>query len=208
MSIPDFSIEDQNSFETICGLDEVGRGPLAGPVVTACVHIPFEIRTAPFIATIRDSKKLSAKKREAIAEQIKAHCAYGIGEASVQEIDSMNILRATLTAMERSYNTMRKSCDLALIYGNKAPDLPCSTQTVIKGDSKSISIAAASILAKVTRDQIMCDLAAQYPHYGWEKNAGYGSKLHREAIFEHGPTPHHRYSFEPVKSLSRMTVNT
>ena len=208
MSIPDFSIEDLNNVTLVCGIDEVGRGPLAGPVLAACVHIPFEARTKPFISEIRDSKRLSAKKREAIAEQIKEHCAYGIGEASVQEIDDMNILRATLTAMERSYSLMRLNCDLALIDGNKSPDMSCRTQTVVKGDAKSVSIAAASILAKVTRDQIMCDLAEHYPHYGWQKNAGYGSKLHREAIFEYGPTPHHRYSFEPVKSLSKITVNS
>ena len=198
--MPDFSLE--NKIEgLVCGIDEVGRGPLAGPVVAAAVIIPDEIKTRPFIAEINDSKKLSSKKRENLHTLITEHCHCGIAVIEKDIIDQINILGATMQAMQKAFENLPVKPQNALIDGNKAPELLCPTTTVIKGDSVSTSIAAASIIAKVTRDKIMADLAREYPGYGWDSNSGYGSKQHIEAIHEIGITPHHRRSFEPVKSL-------
>ncbi len=187
-----------------CGLDEAGRGPLAGPVVAACVYVPAEIRREYFWAGVNDSKKLSAKKRDKLYDLITAHCHYGIAESSVEEIDRINILQASLLAMLRAMETMvarfGTKPETALVDGNQKPRLPCSVQTVVKGDSISLSIAAASILAKVTRDRLMNDLCTQYPMYGWSKNAGYGTAQHLAALNEHGITKHHRASFAPVRA--------
>lgn len=184
----------------VCGLDEAGRGPLAGPVVAACVFVPVEKRGLGFWDDVNDSKKLTAKKRDTLFDYIREHCFYGIAEASVDEIDQMNILRASLLAMKRSFEVMGGKGEwVALVDGNQKPPLPCTIQTVIKGDSISRSIAAASILAKVTRDRVMEDLCRQYPMYGWSKNAGYGTALHLSALREHGITAHHRKSFAPIK---------
>lgn len=184
----------------VCGLDEAGRGPLAGPVVAACVFVPVEKRGLGFWDDVNDSKKLTAKKRDTLFDYIREHCVYGIAEASVDEIDQMNILRASLLAMKRSFEVMGGKGEwVALVDGNQKPPLPCTIQTVIKGDSISRSIAAASILAKVTRDRVMEDLCRQYPMYGWSKNAGYGTALHLSALREHGITAHHRKSFAPIK---------
>lgn len=184
----------------VCGLDEAGRGPLAGPVVAACVYVPATARDLPFWAEVNDSKKLSAKKRDTLFDLIQTHCVCGIAEASVADIDQMNILRASLHAMSKAFDLAGGTADwLALVDGNQKPKLPATIQTVVKGDSKSRSIAAASILAKVTRDRIMADLCAQYPVYGWSKNAGYGTAIHMDAIEKHGVTPHHRTSFAPIK---------
>lgn len=181
-----------------CGLDEAGRGPLAGPVVAACVYVSPEVREMDFWAQVNDSKKLSAKKRDMLFDLIRAHCTYGIAECSAAEIDSMNILRASLLAMRRAFDACGGGADwVALVDGNQKPPLPCTIQTVIRGDSTSLSIAAASILAKVTRDRIMAALCTQYPMYGWSKNAGYGTKTHLEALRAHGVTEHHRKSFAP-----------
>jgi len=196
--MPDFNLED-SIVGKVCGLDEVGRGPLAGPVVAACVYI--DDMNLPFLLEINDSKKLSEKRREALYNQIVNHCAYGVGECSVEEIDQMNILQASLEAMRRAYEDMGVVCDHALVDGNKAAPLPCASTTVIKGDGVSTSIAAASIVAKVTRDRIMKALDLEYPGYGWASNAGYGAKAHREAIYQIGITPHHRKTFAPVKDL-------
>ena len=201
---PDFSLED-NINGIVCGIDEVGRGPLAGPVVAACVYIPEKIRETAWVKELNDSKKLSAKKREVLNTLIQENCICGIDILDIEVIDQINILQATLRSMSNAFNTFQAKCPEpiahALVDGNKAPKLPCSVATVIKGDSKSVSIAAASIVAKVTRDTLMAELAKDYPQYGWHSNVGYGAKTHIEAIHEHGITPHHRRSFEPVKSL-------
>lgn len=194
-----FDIEDGFN-APVCGLDEAGRGPLAGPVVAACVIVPAAVRNMAFWNAVNDSKKLTAKKRETLFEQIKTHCICGIAECDVDKIDQMNILRASLHAMTKAFDAAGGTVDwVALVDGNQKPKLPCAIQTVVKGDSKSRSIAAASILAKVTRDRIMTDLCAKYPMYGWSSNSGYGTAVHMNAIAEHGVTPHHRQSFAPVK---------
>jgi len=202
-SRPDLSLEDQ--FDGIvCGLDEAGRGPLAGPVVAACVYIPSEVRGESFWAQVNDSKKLPRKKRDELYDLIIAHTHYGIAESSVEEIDDINILQASLLAMSRSLDTMSSifkiAPALALVDGNRKPKLSCQIQTVVKGDSVSLSIAAASILAKVTRDRIMNDLCRKFPMYGWSRNAGYGTAEHLRAINDHGVTDHHRRSFSPVRA--------
>lgn len=196
---PDFSLE--NGFSgPVCGLDEAGRGPLAGPVVAACVYIPEEKRKLAFVTEINDSKKLSESKRNSLFPQIQDHCLWGIAECSPREIDEFNILQASLKAMERAFSLLSIEMSHALIDGNHSPKaLPCPCTPVIKGDRLSVSIAAASILAKVTRDRMMRNLAQKYPHYGWERNAGYPTAQHREALALHGPTPHHRRSFGPVR---------
>ena len=199
--MPDFARESE---EICCGIDEVGRGPLAGPVIAACVFIPACVRTDPIWQLVTDSKKLSPAKRQILSDQLKHMTAYGIGEASVQEIDDINILQASLRAMQRAYDAMIENnalpqITLALIDGNKAPQLPVPCQTIIKGDSLSCSIAAASIIAKVHRDAQMQHLHELYPDYGWNKNAGYGTAQHMKAIQTHGITPHHRQSFAPIR---------
>ncbi|MGH1403154.1 MAG: ribonuclease HII [Alphaproteobacteria bacterium] len=194
----DFSIEDQYD-GIVCGLDEVGRGPLAGPVVAACVIIPKEKRQLGFISELQDSKKLSEKKRVGLYDEITTHFPYSIAEISPQEIDEINILQASLKAMKQAHDHFN-DIEYALIDGNKAPEnLSSHSITVVKGDSKSKTIAAASIIAKVHRDTLMHKLDIEFPHYGWVKNAGYPTAQHREAIAKHGITPHHRRSFAPVR---------
>lgn len=216
---PDFSLENQ--FEgRVCGIDEVGRGPLAGPVVAACVYIPEEVRDAEWMDDIKDSKKIAKPKLGRLYDLILESCICGMSEIYPAEIDEINILQASLKAMEYAFDAMtehgsrmiesKNSSSLihhpsspwhALIDGNRLPtNLPCPATTVIKGDSRSKSIAAASIIAKVTRDRIMKDLAQDYPGYSWETNAGYGSKAHMEALKTLGVTPHHRRSFAPVRA--------
>ncbi len=203
-SRPSFDLELAHG-GLVCGLDEAGRGPLAGPVVAACVYIPTEARGESFWALVNDSKKLSEKKRDMLYDLIVAHTHYGIAEASTEEIDEINILQASLLAMSRSLNVMCSSFNvapaLALVDGNRKPKLSCAVQTVVKGDSISLSIAAASILAKVTRDRVMNDLCQKFPMYGWSRNAGYGTAEHLRAMNDHGVTAHHRRSFAPVRSL-------
>lgn len=195
----DFSLEDQCD-GIVCGLDEVGRGPLAGPVVAACVVIPKDKRMLDFISEIQDSKKLSLKKREELYDKITTHFPYAISEITPEEIDDINILQASLKAMKTAHDTLN-NIEYALVDGNKAPQLSSQTTTVVKGDSKSKTIAAASIIAKVHRDRIMLALSKKYPHYGWSSNSGYPTKQHRAAIQEHGITPHHRKSFAPVRDF-------
>lgn len=202
--MPDLSIEQQYS-GIICGIDEVGRGPLAGPVTAAAVILPDHVLDIPELALLNDSKKLTAKRREMLFEVIKNHCQFGIGQASVEEIDEINILQASLLAMHRAFDNLPTRPDVALIDGNKTPDLPCTMQAVVKGDSISSSIAAASIIAKVTRDRLMEKLGKEYPHYGWSRNAGYGTKIHMEALETHGVTIHHRRSFAPVTRALNKT---
>ena len=199
--MPDFTLEHAHNGPT-CGCDEVGRAPLAGPVTAACVYIPEDLYADPLWQEVNDSKKLSKTKRETLSIAIKDTAHWGIGEASVEETDAINIVQASFLAMRRAYDMMGVETTLALIDGNITPkSFPCSTQTIVKGDSKSISIAAASIIAKVHRDTFMADLAKQHPHYGWERNAGYPTREHLDAINVHGITKFHRKSFAPVKNF-------
>lgn len=189
-------------YNHICGIDEVGRGPLVGPVVAAAVILPHG-----YTPPAQDSKKLSPAKRTQLFTDITAMAQVGIGQASVTEIDTLNILQATLLAMTRALGNLPTPPDYALIDGNKIPaTLPCAAQSVIQGDATSLSIACASIVAKVTRDKILQNLAITYPAYGWDKNAGYGTAQHRQALLDHGITPHHRTSFEPVKSMQQKVA--
>ena len=177
---------------TICGVDEAGRGPLAGPVCAAAVILPPNLE----IPGLTDSKKLSDKRRRELYPVIMEQAiAYGIGLASHEEIDEINILQATFLAMERAIAQLKVRPDLALIDGNRQKDFGFPVETVVKGDSLSASIAAASILAKVTRDDLMVSMAQQYPGYGFEVHKGYGTKAHYEALQKLGPSPIHRMTF-------------
>ena len=177
---------------TICGVDEAGRGPLAGPVCAAAVILPPNLE----IPGLTDSKKLSDKRRRELYPAIMEQAiAYGIGLASHEEIDEINILQATFLAMERAMAQLKVRPDLALIDGNRQKDFGIPVETVVKGDSLSASIAAASVLAKVTRDDIMVEMAQQYPGYGFEIHKGYGTKAHYQALQELGPSPIHRMTF-------------
>ena len=179
-------------YQVICGVDEAGRGPLAGPVCAAAVILPRHID----IPGLNDSKKLSDKRRREIFPIIKEQAlAYGIGFASHEEIDEINILQATYLAMERALAQLKLSPELALIDGNRAKDFGIPVRTVVKGDSLSANIAAASVLAKVTRDDWMLEQAKLYPEYGFEVHKGYGTKAHYEALSAYGPCPIHRKSF-------------
>ena len=179
-------------FTAVCGIDEAGRGPLAGPVVAAAVILPEGIQ----LPGVNDSKKITEKKREILFDFVKEHAlAYGIGEASETEIDDINILQATFLAMRRAVEALQLPADYALVDGNRIQGLPIPAETVIGGDGKVLSIAAASILAKVTRDRYMRDMAAQYPEYGFEKHKGYGTKAHYAAIEQYGICPLHRKTF-------------
>ena len=176
----------------ICGVDEAGRGPLAGPVCAAAVILPEHLQ----IPGLNDSKKLSDKKRRELFPIIKEQAiAYGIAFASVEEIDEINILQATFLAMERAVAQLNGQADFALIDGNREPKLDIESMAVVKGDSRSASIAAASILAKVTRDDYIEELASRYPQYGFEVHKGYGTKRHYQAIEQFGMCPAHRRSF-------------
>lgn len=199
--MPDFSFEDQCCGETVCGIDEVGRGPLAGPVVAAAVVIDRDTMPLDILVQINDSKKLTARKRAFLFDQIRLFSDVGIGTCSVEEIDDMNILQASLTAMSRAFAALRAPPKHALIDGNKAPKLACSTKTIVGGDGKSFSIAAASIIAKHHRDSYMQKIANDFPNYGWEKNAGYGTAYHLQALEIYGVTIHHRQSFSPVSNI-------
>ncbi len=206
--MPDFQIEQSiQDVANVFGIDEAGRGPWCGPVVAACAYWPKYQIPELLASQIDDSKKLSIAKREVLFEQIiQSSCIYGIGFASAQEIDSLNILQATFLAMKRALEQVMEKQGIhpayALIDGNRLPkDWSIPAQAVIKGDHLSLSIATASILAKVTRDRVMADLACQYPQYGWERNAGYGTKEHIEAIEQYGITPWHRQSYAPIKKF-------
>lgn len=182
----------EKGFQLICGVDEAGRGPLAGPVCAAAVILP----PCMDIPGLNDSKKLSDKKRRELFPIIQEKAvAYGIAFATHEEIDSINILQATFLAMERAINKLQVKPDLALIDGNRSKDFGLPAQTVIKGDSLSASIAAASILAKVTRDDYMAEMSKIYPEYGFEIHKGYGTRAHYAALSEHGPCAIHRMSF-------------
>lgn len=190
-----WQIEDSfyaQGYRVICGVDEAGRGPLAGPVCAAAVILPEHLE----IPGLTDSKKLTDKKRRELFPLIQEQAvAYGIGLASREEIDEINILKATFLAMERALSQLDVRPDMVLIDGNRERDFGVPVQTVIKGDSLSANIAAASILAKVTRDNLMVELAKQYPQYGFEIHKGYGTKAHYEALRQYGASPIHRRSF-------------
>lgn len=181
-----------NGIGVICGVDEAGRGPLAGPVCAAAVILPRGLE----IPGLNDSKKLTDKRRRELMPIIKEQAiAYGIGFASHEEIDQINILQATYLAMERALAQLSVKPELALIDGNRAKDFGLPVETVVKGDSRSASIAAASILAKVSRDDLMEQAAVDYPQYQFEIHKGYGTKAHYAALTEHGPSPIHRMTF-------------
>lgn len=182
----------ENGISVICGVDEAGRGPLAGPVCAAAVILPPNLE----IPGLTDSKKLSDKRRRELSPIIKEQAiAYGIGFASHEEIDEINILQATFLAMERAMAQLQVKPELALIDGNREKDFGIPVKTVVKGDSLSASIAAASVLAKVSRDDVMLEMAQQYPGYGFEVHKGYGTKAHYEALRKLGASPIHRMSF-------------
>lgn len=182
----------------ICGIDEAGRGPWAGPVVAAAVVLD----PSQPIAGLADSKTMSEAARESVYADIVARAAaWSVGQASVQEIDALNILQATFLAMRRAVGGLRIAPDLALIDGNRLPDLPCPARAIVRGDASEPAIGAASIVAKVTRDRIMADLDRQYPDYGWAASKGYGTAAHRAALLRFGVTPEHRKSFRPVSNI-------
>ena len=180
----------------VCGIDEAGRGPLAGPVVAAAVILPPDFE----LPGLTDSKQLSVRKRESLFEQLmqSPDVLKGIAQATVEEIDRLNILRATHLAMARAAQSICPSPDFCLIDGLPVPGFPIDSRSIVKGDAHCLSIAAASVLAKVTRDRIMRELHEQFPQYGWDHNAGYGTAQHVRAIEKYGITPHHRRSFAPV----------
>lgn len=179
-------------YSAICGVDEAGRGPLAGPVCAAAVILPENT----VIDGVNDSKKLSEKKREALFDVIcETARSYSIAYASVEEIEELNILNATMLAMKRAVEGLDVKADYAMIDGNRTPDLNIESEFIIKGDAKSMSVACASILAKVSRDRLLYEYAKDYPQYGFEKHKGYGTKAHTEALKEYGHCPYHRMSF-------------
>jgi ribonuclease HII len=198
--VPTFRIERECQ-GIVAGIDEAGRGPLAGPVTAAAVIVRDLAMPRRLQRMIDDSKKLTAEEREDIFARLHdcASVTISIGMASVEEIDRINILQATFLAMQRAVHGLSAVPDIALVDGNQIPkQLGCSVRTVIGGDAISLSIAAASIVAKVTRDRLMRELAPGFPVYGWERNVGYGTAEHRAAIGQHGPTQHHRMSFMPM----------
>src|SRR5271169_7264113 len=202
-AMPNFAIE-RRCEGIVCGVDEAGRGPLAGPVVAAAVILDPRRFPRSLHQRLDDSKVLTAGERDACWRAL-GRCVdrgvahIGVGAASAREIDSINILRAALLAMARAAAALGVRPDIALVDGNVAPQLPCPVRTIVKGDGLSFSIAAASVVAKVTRDRIMHRLAGRYPGYGWQTNVGYATAEHGEAIRRLGVTPHHRRSFEPVR---------
>ncbi len=201
MANPDFSFETaahERGLVRVAGVDEVGRGPLAGPVVAAAVVLdPARIPDG-----LNDSKKLTAKKRETLYALLMDCADVSIAEATVAEIDEHNILRASHIAMVRAIAGLKTTPDHVLIDGNMTPrDLTLSSETIVKGDARSLSIAAASIVAKLWRDEHMVALAQQYPHYGWDKNAGYPTAQHKLGLLQFGVSPHHRRSFKPIHNI-------
>ncbi len=200
--LPDYSRE--LAFNGVAaGVDEAGRGPWAGPVVAAIVIL--DRHTLP--KGVNDSKQLSKLKRETFWHIItQSALSFGVGMCNTQEIDQHNILGATKLAMRRAYDAMSIKPDIAYIDGNQLPLLPCKMEAVIGGDALCLSIAAASIIAKVTRDRLMAELAEQFPQYGWERNAGYGTHEHQDALAKYGVTDHHRRSFAPIRKLLEVAA--
>ena len=204
--MPDFKFENMYN-GLVAGLDEAGRGPWVGPVVAGAVIFFTHEVDSYLLKYLDDSKKLSKKRREELFDIIqneaeKKHLCYGIGQASAEEIDRLNILEASFLAMSRALEKLSVIPDMALIDGNRLPKhFACPCRSIIKGDSLSYSISAASVMAKVSRDMLMEDMALKYPFYGFEKNAGYGTKEHITGLQKYGITPEHRKSFKPIKKL-------
>lgn len=202
--MPDFFFEKQavkRGALIVCGVDEAGRGPWAGPVVAGAVVLNGGFVVKGVIERLDDSKKLKRQVREDIYEQLREEAEIGIGVASVAEIDRVNILKATFLAMNRAVRVLPRAPDHVLVDGNRDPGFDRDTECVVKGDARSLSIAAASIVAKVARDRIMDKLDMKYSGYGWSTNAGYGTPEHRAAIRRLGVTPEHRRSFEPIRNI-------
>ena len=198
--MPDLSIEKKKNnlnYKLIAGVDEAGRGPWAGPVYSAAVILD----TANIPEEINDSKKMSEKKRNEINSRIVSEHHYAVGIADVNEIDELNILQASLLSMKRAIANLLLKPDFVLIDGAHKPALDIDSENIIKGDNKSLSIAAASIIAKVERDQFMKKIDEEYPHYNWKKNKGYGTKEHQNALNVHGISEHHRKSFSPIRKI-------
>lgn len=196
--MPSFDLESAHHPHRVCGVDEAGRGPWAGPVVAAAVRFPNTL----LLEGLNDSKKLNRAQREALYEPILAACEVGVGIASVAEIDALNIWGATTLAMRRAVQALPTLPEMALVDGKIHPkEFPCPTQTVVGGDALSYSIAAASIIAKVTRDRLMDELSRRYPHYGFERHAGYGTPQHQQALRIHGICAEHRTSFKPIRAM-------
>lgn len=196
---PDFSLERAAGApgRLVAGVDEAGRGAWAGPVVAAAVVLD----PGTFPAGLNDSKKLSAARREALYGEILAVASVGVGIGSVEQIERRNILHATMDAMCDAVCALDPAPDVVLVDGNRTPLLPCDAEAVVGGDARSLSIAAASIIAKVTRDRLMRDLAGAFPGYGWEQNAGYGVPVHKSALESLGVTPHHRRAYKPIRNI-------
>ena len=192
--------------QKVVGIDEVGRGPLAGPVLAAAVYIDrslwkYYLKKYPTISKINDSKKISKKNRKKIYDILTKTISYGIGASSVKEIDKKNILQATLIAMERAYKSLNINAEFVIVDGINIPKINTKVKAIKNGDNKSISIASASIIAKVVRDKLMEKLSNKYPRFFWEQNSGYGTKKHIENIKIFGITPHHRKSFKPILKM-------
>ena len=198
--MPNFELEDK-SLKPVAGFDEAGRGPWAGPVVAGAVILPHDAMPASLLDQLDDSKKIKKTAREALFIELRAVADIGIGIASPAEIDKLNILQASMLAMQRAAEELAITPASALVDGNHAPNIPYSVKTIVKGDGRSLSIAAASIVAKVTRDRIMVDLSKKHPGYGWDRNAGYGTKEHHNALLQLGVTPEHRQSFTPIRNF-------
>ena len=206
--MPDFSHEQHYGLfdgNVICGVDEVGRGPLAGPVIAAAVILPPTLPPT-LTHTIRDSKKMTVLQRERMFDLLMTHGKIALGESSVEEIDRLNILQASMLAMQRAVDGLAISIDMALIDGNRCPTLACPATAIIKGDNASLSIAAAAIMAKVTRDRLMIKLAQRHGGYGWERNMGYGTAEHLMGLRRFGVTPWHRTSFAPVRAAMERSA--
>ena len=203
--MPDLSFEREawrSGHAIVAGIDEAGRGPWAGPVVAGAVILDADRLGGNLRRGLDDSKKLKPALRNELFEELGKHARTGVGTASVTEIDTHNILQATLLAMKRAIADLgRPAPGFALVDGNREPALDCPVRTVVKGDAKSLSIAAASIVAKVTRDRLMAELDARYPGYGWARNAGYGTREHQSALADLGVTPEHRRSFAPIRKM-------
>jgi ribonuclease HII len=185
----------------VCGVDEAGRGPWAGPVVAGAVILNPATLPDSLLQGLDDSKKIKPEKRKTLFGLLQDHAITSMGIASVDEIDTLNILAATMLAMSRAVQSLSVKPGMALIDGNRLPKLSCRAEALVKGDGLSLSIAAASIVAKVSRDKIMAKLGETYPAYGWDHNAGYGTKEHQQGLMDFGVTEHHRRSFAPVKKI-------
>ena len=211
--MPDFALEraiEERGLAPVAGLDEAGRGPWAGPVTAAAVVLDRHRLPATLSEGLDDSKKLSAARRDQLFEVLSTSPAvhHALGWASVTEIDRLNILAASLLAMRRALAALPVAATYALVDGNRLPDLPCPGEAVVKGDGRSLSIAGASVIAKVSRDREMARLARAHPGYGWESNQGYGTKVHREALARLGPCGEHRQSFRPVAAILAQRTQT